>query len=107
MNTIPARKKSFYPLTFHQKEIWYMEALYPKSSIANIAATLRFYGKVDLKLIKRVLNIIIAKNDGLRIRFRENKGKIEQYIAPYSEEIKIHIFNFRRCEKEEIYKKSY
>jgi amino acid adenylation domain-containing protein/thioester reductase-like protein len=72
-----------YPLTHQQKSIWYMEKLYPDTSIGVVAATFRIKGTVDLDLIETALNLFIERNDALRLRITEENGEPVQYVSSY------------------------
>ena len=90
-----------YPLTHQQKSIWYMEKLYPDTSIGTIAATFRVQGIVDLDLIESALNLFIEKNDALRLRIREENGAPVQYVSPY-EPVRLDRYEF--SSNEELYR---
>lgn len=72
-----------YPLTHQQKSIWYMEKLYPDTSIGVVAATLRVQGTLNLDLIESAINLFVEKNDAIRFRITEENGEPVQYISPY------------------------
>ena len=74
---------SFYPLTYAQRAIWNTENYFPKTSINNITGTLRFKEELDFKLLEKAINIIIKKNDALRIQLSILKGEPFQYITDY------------------------
>lgn len=90
-----------YPLTHQQKSIWYMEKLYPDTSIGVVAATLRLKGVIDLDHIEAAINLFIEKNEAIRFRISEEKGEPGQYIAPHE------FLSFERYEfstNEELYR---
>ncbi|MDF2655730.1 MAG: hypothetical protein K0R19_2204 [Bacillota bacterium] len=90
-----------YPLTHQQKGIWYMEKLYPDTSIGVIAATLRVRGAVDLDLIESAINLFIEKNDAIRFRITEENGDPIQYISPYEP---VHFERYEFASNEELYR---
>lgn len=87
----------YYPLTHPQKAIWYTEKLYPGTSIANIAATLRLKGDVDYLLLEKAINKFIEVNDSMRIRIVEMDGEPRQYVSEY-EYRKLDFFDFSESE---------
>src|SRR5665647_1662357 len=90
-----------YPLTHQQKSIWYMEKLYPDTSIGVVAATLRLQGTIDLNRIESAINLFIERNDAIRFRISEESGEPVQYIEPYE------LLSFERYEfsyNEELYR---
>jgi len=90
-----------YPLTHQQKGIWYMEKLYPDTSIGVIAATLRVKGTVDLDLVESATNLFIEKNEAIRFQFTEENGEPVQYVAPY-EPVRFDRYEF--SSNEELYR---
>ena len=90
-----------YPLTHQQKGIWYMEKLYPDTSIGVVAATLRVQGAVDINLIESAINLFIEKNDAIRFRIKEENGEPVQYIAPYEP---VHFDRYEFSSNEELYR---
>ena len=90
-----------YPLTHQQKGIWYMEKLYPDTSIGVVAATLRVQGTVDINLMESAINLFIEKNDAIRFRIKEENGEPAQYIAPYEP---VHFDRHDFASNEELYR---
>lgn len=90
-----------YPLTHQQKAIWFMEKLYPDTSIGVIAATLRVQGAIDLDRIESAINLFIEKNDAIRLRITEENGEPVQHIAPY-EPVRFERYEF--SSNEELYR---
>jgi amino acid adenylation domain-containing protein/thioester reductase-like protein len=90
-----------YPMTHQQKSIWYMEKLYPDTSIGVVAATFRVQGAVDLDLIESAINLFIEKNDALRLRIIEENGEPVQYVSPY-EPVRFDRYEF--SSNEELYR---
>jgi len=90
-----------YPLTHQQKGIWYIEKLYPDTTIGIIAGTLRYEGSFDLDKIEAAINLAIEKNDAVRLRMTEEMGTPVQYIAPYEP---VHLDRFAFSSNEELYK---
>ncbi len=85
--------KQGYPLTHPQTGIWHMEKLYPSVSMGNICATLRVLTAVDYGLLERAVNLVLEKNDALRLRVVEENGQALQYVANYSYQ-KLEFFDF-------------
>lgn len=90
-----------YPLTHQQKSIWYIDKLYPDTSIGVIAATLRVQGVVDFDMIESAINLFVENNDAMRFRITEENGEPIQYIAPY-EPVRFDRYEF--SSNEELYK---
>ena len=95
----------YYPLTHPQKSIWYIEKMFPNTSISNVAGTARIKGIVDFDLLDRAINLFIEKNDALRIRISNKNGEDKQYIKVYNYK-KIDFFDFSQYDDpdEHMYK---
>lgn len=73
----------YYPLTHPQMGIWYLEQMYPGTSIANIAGTVRIKEAVNYQLLEKAINIFVARNDGMRLRIVEENGIPRQYVSEH------------------------
>lgn len=82
-----------YQLTHPQSRIWYIEKLYPNTSIYNIGGVSRVYGKINFEKLEEAINIFIKKNDGIRLQVTERNGRVFQYINEYSKQ-NIDFFDF-------------
>ncbi|MCM1565586.1 MAG: amino acid adenylation domain-containing protein [Dehalobacter sp.] len=83
----------YYPLSIPQRGIWYLEKLHPGTSIGNIASTLKIKDSIDFQLLEKAINLVIEKNEALRLRFREKDGQVFQYVAEFAY-AKIDFFDF-------------
>lgn len=75
--------QTLYPLTYAQKNIWNIEKYFPNTSINNITGTLRFKEELDFKILEQAINLLIKKNDTLRIQLSIQNGDPVQYISEY------------------------
>ena len=91
-----------YPLTYPQKSIWYIEKLYPHTSIANISATLKIQNDLDLSIMEQSVNLLLKRNDALRICISEKNGEPYQYVAEHKP-YKLDFFDFRNEPIERVY----
>ncbi len=96
------KNRKLYPLTYPQKGIWYTEKLYNGTSINIISGTLKIKGDIDFRLLEKVINLIIEKNDALRIRIMGKDGEAKQYICEY-EYGKIDFLDFRKKDLNDMY----
>ena len=64
----------YFSLTYPQKGVWYMEKLYPKTTMWNLPYTVKFKEEFDYFLLEKAINLTIEKNDALRLRFLEIEG---------------------------------
>lgn len=73
----------FYPLTHPQKRIWYVENIYPGTSIHNIGGLIKIYGPVDFSLLEEAINHFIRLHDAVRMRLVEQDGSVQQTVTEY------------------------
>ena len=92
MNPIDKKLKIF-PLTHPQKRIWVTEKIYPNTSLHNIGGTVRVKGNVDFGILEQSINILIMKNEALRIRIIEINVEAYQYVSEYTPK-KLELFDF-------------
>ncbi len=97
------RKTEFYPLSYPQKSIWYMEKMYPSTSFGNISATLKFETNLDPDAANNAFNHVLSMNDSLRLRITEIEGEAHQYISRH-EYKKFDYFDFTDKGISELYK---
>ncbi|MEQ8170430.1 MAG: amino acid adenylation domain-containing protein, partial [Candidatus Eremiobacterota bacterium] len=72
-----------YELTHPQKRIWFTEEKYEGTSFANIAFTIKYREKIDFSALEKAINIVIKRNEGLRIRLKKVDSRFVQYITPF------------------------
>ncbi|MCK5758581.1 MAG: non-ribosomal peptide synthetase, partial [Clostridiales bacterium] len=96
-------KEGFYPLSYPQKGIWYLEKMYPSTSMGNISATLKFETNLEVQAAIDALNHIVKTNDGLRLRITEIDGEAYQYISEYKYQ-QFDYFDFTDRDISELYK---
>lgn len=79
-------EKCYYNLTHPQKRIWYIDKVNMGSPIHNIGGCLKINESIDIVKMREAINVVIEKNDGLRLRFIEKDGQPFQYIHKYEKE---------------------
>lgn len=79
-------ERTYYELTHPQKRIWNIDKIHLNAPLHNIGGCLNIGNNINIHKMKKVLNLIIKKNDGLRLRFTENDGKPVQYIYEFRDE---------------------
>lgn len=73
--------KQTYPLTQAQRRIWYMDMLYPESSVSNISAMLTVHSDIDVSMMKKATDLLLEASDALRTRISlDDQGEPFQYI---------------------------
>lgn len=79
--TIPAENRSeLYPLIPSQQTMYFMIKYSLHKQVIQVPTSFSLEGEIDFRLLARALNIEIARNDCLRLRFVKENGEIKQYF---------------------------
>lgn len=73
-----------YSLTIPQQNICNLKKYYECTSIDNLCGAIFYNEKLDYKMLSKAINKEIEMQAGLRLRFREENGKVLQYVSDYS-----------------------
>ena len=76
------QKPKSAPLSFSQERLYFLDRLYPGSSVYNIPMPVRLPGPLDIDVLKRSLNEMARRHEVLRTTFTAVEGKPVQVIAP-------------------------
>ncbi|MCG3119505.1 MAG: D-alanine--poly(phosphoribitol) ligase subunit 1 [bacterium] len=80
---IPRRPgQDFYPLSFAQQRLWFLEQLDPASPAYNIPLALRLHGEMQERLLAQALTAILQRHEVLRTTVATRDGQPVQVIAP-------------------------
>ncbi len=78
----PADRSCRIPLSAAQQRLWFLDQFDPDASKAyHLLAGLRLHGNLNLEVLKRCLNRIVARHEILRTRFVSADGQPSQVIA--------------------------
>lgn len=75
--------EKLFDLTIPQKSIWNTEKFYKDTSIANVSGTGKIDEIVDFNMLEKAINIVVERNDALRIRIKIQNNKPMQYFDKY------------------------
>ena len=89
---VPIKKKTkYFPLSFGQKRLWFLDKLMPGNPIYNTPFTVKVSGKLDKTVLEKSINEIIRRHDILRTVFVEiDKEPFQEILA----ELKIQVGYF-------------
>ena len=62
-------RRPVYPLSFHQRDIWFQCELYPRTPFYNCCLLLSLRGPLELASLQRALDHVIARHEVLRASF--------------------------------------
>lgn len=72
-----------YGLTYPQKNIWLVDKFYGNTAINVIAGIIEINKEFDINTCKKVLNLMVKQNDGLRLVISEENGEPVQRVSEY------------------------
>ena len=70
------------PTSFAQQRLWFLNRLEPDSPAYNIPRPLRMRGELNVSVLCRTFNALLARHDVLRGRFELAEGQPVQVITP-------------------------
>lgn len=68
------------PLSFNQRQLWFLDRVMPANAAYNIPTSLRIPGELDVDALGRALNAVVRRHGVLRTRFAESEGEPVQVI---------------------------
>ncbi len=69
------------PLSLAQEPIWFLDRLVPDRPVYNVSLALPWREELDLRVLRRALNRLIARHEALRTRFFETGGRPWQEVG--------------------------
>lgn len=83
--TIPKKPEDVQaPLSLAQQRLWFIYQLDTQSPVYNISRAWRLRGRLNRKVLKSSLNLLVARHEALRTTFQEINGQPVQIIQPAS-----------------------
>ncbi|HEV2735373.1 MAG TPA: amino acid adenylation domain-containing protein, partial [Longimicrobiaceae bacterium] len=76
------RDGSPLPLSFAQQRLWFIDQLAPGSAAYNMASALRLHGPLEVPVLRRSLDALVARHETLRTRFPQEDGRPRQLVEP-------------------------
>ncbi|MEB3150561.1 MAG: condensation domain-containing protein [Sphaerospermopsis sp.] len=78
-----AIKLPYFPLSFAQQRLWFVEQIQPGNSSYNILLAIRLTGELNLTYLEKSFQEIITRHEILRTSFIAVKGEPQQVIYPH------------------------
>src|ERR1700722_32662 len=66
---LPAEPRTSRRLSYGQEALWFLAAIAPESTAYHISRALEITGRVDVPVLRRALDLLIARHAALRTRF--------------------------------------
>src|SRR5437764_8081204 len=76
----PPREVVFFPASFAQQRLWFIDQLTPGRATYNLYSALRIQGKLDVEVLERTLEEVARRHETLRTRFVAVDGELQQII---------------------------
>jgi amino acid adenylation domain-containing protein len=70
----------FFPASFAQQSLWFIDQLTPGKATYNIDCALRIRGKLEIELLRRALEEVARRHETLRTRLVVVRGELQQVI---------------------------
>jgi amino acid adenylation domain-containing protein len=70
------------PLSFAQQRLWFLEQLYPGTPLHNMSRLIRLDGLLDVAVLQRSLDAIVARHEALRTTIVATNGIPLQVVLP-------------------------
>jgi len=72
-----------FPASFAQQRLWFLDQLFPGTSLYNVPTAIRLTGVLDLAALAESFNEIVRRHEVLRTTFGMVEGQPVQLIAPH------------------------
>jgi amino acid adenylation domain-containing protein len=69
------------PLSFSQQRLWFLERLYPGTPLHNMSRLIRLSGVLDVAVLQRTLDAIVARHEALRTTIMATGGVPVQIVS--------------------------
>jgi amino acid adenylation domain-containing protein len=69
------------PLSFSQQRLWFLEQLYPGTPLHNMSRLIRLSGVLDVAVLQRTLDAIVARHEALRTTIMATGGVPVQIVS--------------------------
>ena len=65
-------------LSYHQQGLWVLDRLMPGAAVYHSPTAARLQGQLDVPMLRKALQAIVARHDGLRTTFRTIDGRLSR-----------------------------
>jgi amino acid adenylation domain-containing protein len=79
---LPTTGQWWFPVSYAQQRLWFLDQLAPGNSFYNMCGTVRLQGGLDASLLERALNEVMRRHEILRTRFDLLEGEPVQIVDP-------------------------
>ncbi|MCA9886230.1 MAG: hypothetical protein KC708_24830, partial [Anaerolineae bacterium] len=68
------------PASFGQQRLWFLHQLNPQSAAYNMVNAVRIQGELNSDLVKRSLQVVVARHEALRTTFAMHNDQLVQVV---------------------------
>ncbi|MHA1661080.1 MAG: non-ribosomal peptide synthetase, partial [Promethearchaeota archaeon] len=86
--------RKYYPVSYAQQRIWFLQNLEPESTFYNIEFISNIKGVLDEDIFKNSLEYLLKRHESLRTTFKSVKGEPFQFIHDFKKSTIDNIFYF-------------
>src|SRR5207248_3724874 len=79
---LPVSRDHHLPLSFSQQRLWLLDQLQPGNPAYNLTQAIRLSGQLDLEALRRSLNEVVQRHEGLRTTVSVVDDQPIQIIGP-------------------------
>ena len=77
-----SRESNYFPLSFAQQRLWFLEQLQPGNTAYNLFLPIRLTGVLNIDVLEQSFKEVIRRHEALRTTFTTVNGQPVQVIAP-------------------------
>lgn len=81
----PVSRSAPLPLSFAQRRMWFLQHMYPHSSVYNLPVAFHLRGELDMTALRRAVQQLVIRHESFRTRFINHNEEPQQLILPASE----------------------
>jgi acyl carrier protein len=81
----PAAPGAIRRLSLAQEQLWFLDQLAPRETTYNILMVWRLSGPLRVDLLRRCLNLVVARHESLRVSIHSDDGTPYQVVTPAAE----------------------
>ncbi|MDZ7959076.1 MAG: condensation domain-containing protein [Aulosira sp. DedQUE10] len=79
--TPQSRKSNYFPLSFAQQRLWFLDQLQPGNTAFNLFLPIHLIGVLNVNVLEQSFREVIRRHEGLRTTFTTVNGQPVQVIA--------------------------
>jgi acyl carrier protein len=95
-----AEKKEYYPLSFHQERLWYIQQAEPETTAFTLIGRIPLDHEVKPGIIKKTLNTLMARHESFRTYYR-TLAEIPVQLVADKVEVPLQIIDLLSMEESE------